>query len=44
MMVEAVGIDTAAERREVNADGSRSEPASVNAPMGRRTISFAQLR
>jgi hypothetical protein len=40
-LVEAVGIDTAGERRNVNADGSRSEPAGVNAPMGRRPIAFA---
>ena len=38
---EAVGIDTAGERREVNADGSRSEPTCENAPMARRTIGRA---
>jgi hypothetical protein len=37
-MVEAVGIDTAGERRNVNADGSQSEPACENAPIGRRPI------
>ena len=40
-LVEAVGIATAGQRRDVNADGSRSEPACVNAPMGRRPIGFA---
>ena len=35
---EAVGIDTAGQRRNVNADGSQSEPACENAPMARRTI------
>ena len=40
-LVEAVGIDTAGQRRYVNADGSWSEPACVNAAMGRRPITFA---
>jgi len=39
-LVEVVGIDTAAQRRDVNACGSRSEPGCVNAPMGRRPIAF----
>jgi hypothetical protein len=37
-LVEAVGIDTAGQRRNVNADGSQSEPTCENAPMARRTI------
>ena len=43
-LVEAVGIDTAGQWRDVNADGSEGEPACVNAPMGRRPITFADLR
>ena len=38
LMVEAVGIDTARRRRNVNADRSRSELTCENPPVGRRTI------
>ena len=37
-MVEAVGIDPAGERRDVNADGSQGEPSCGHAAMVRRPI------
>ena len=43
-LVEAVGIDTAGQWRDVNADGSEGEPGCGNAPMGRGPITFADLR
>lgn len=44
LQIRANRIDTAGQRRNVNADGSRSEPCCENAPMVRRPIPFGGTR
>ena len=42
-MVEPIGIDTAGQRRDVNAGGSQSEPPCENAAMVRRPVPHVVL-